>query len=33
MRRFYQRLELDDGQFIPGQGRLKEGVNKFPNFR
>jgi len=33
MRRFYQRLELDDGQFIPGQGRLKEGVSKFPHFR
>jgi hypothetical protein len=33
MRHFYQRLELNDGQFVPGQGRLKEGVSKFPHFR
>ncbi len=29
MRRFYQRLELNDGQFVPGQGRLKEGDGRF----
>jgi hypothetical protein len=24
MRRFYQRLELNDGQFVPGQGRFRQ---------